>query len=45
MMEYKARGCKPLEEVSNVPVVGGMMGEVGGMGVDDHEDEDDGDDD
>lgn len=44
MMEYKARGCKPLEEVSNVPV--GIMGvDVGMGGHDDHEDDDDGDDD
>lgn len=42
-MEYKARGCKPLE-VSNVPVVGMMGGDVG-MGADDHDDDDDGDDD
>lgn len=41
-MEYKARGCKPLEEVNNASV-GMMAGEVGMVG-DDHDDDDDGDD-
>lgn len=41
MMEYKARGCKPLEEVNNA---GGMMAGDVGMGGDDHDDDDDGDD-
>lgn len=45
MMEYKARGCKPLEEVNNVAGGGGMMGADVGMGGDDHDDDDDGDDD
>lgn len=49
-MEYKARGCKPLEEVNNVPAVMmgvdvGMVGGGGGVGGDDHDDDDDGDDD
>lgn len=41
-MEYKARGCKPLEEVNNGAA---LLGDVGMVGGEDHDDDDDGDDD